>query len=56
MLISQTIPFMFITTKYKSEKLGLKSQHVLLPADLKKVQALFPGTCNDNDLITLALK
>ena len=56
MLISQIIPFMFTTTKYKSKQLGLKSQHVLVPADLKKVQASFPRTCNDNHLITLALK
>ena len=56
MLISQIIPFMFITGKHKSEQWELKDQCVLVPVDLKKVQTSLPRVCNDDHLITLALK
>ena len=35
---------------------GLKGQCVLVPADLKKVQTTLPRSCNDEHIITLALK
>ena len=56
MLISQIIPFMFITAKHTSKQWGLKGQCVLVLADLKKVQTSLPRTCNDDHLIALALK
>ena len=56
MLISQIIPFMFITAKNSSEQWGLNEQCVLVPVDLKKVQTLLPRACNDGHLITFTLK
>ena len=37
MLISQTIPFMFIIAKVEGVQLGLNGHCVLVPADLKKI-------------------
>ena len=56
MLISQIIPFMFIVAKIKGAQHGLKGQCVLVPADLKKVQTILPRSCNEEYLISLALK
>ena len=53
MLISQIIPFMFVTAKHTSEQCGLEGHCVLVLADLKKVQTSLPRTCNDDHLITL---
>ena len=48
---------MFITAKHTSGiHYGLKGQCVLVPADLKKVQTSLPRACNDDHLISLALK
>ena len=55
-LISQIIPFMFIVAKAKSEQHGLKGPCVLVPTDLKKVQTILPRLCNEEYLISLALK
>ena len=35
---------------------GLKGQYVLVPTDLKKVQTFFPRSCDEEYLISLALK
>ena len=56
MLISQIIPFMFIVAKAKGAQHGLKGQCVLAPTDLKKVQTILPRSCNEEYLISLALK
>ena len=48
MLISQIIPFMFITAKHTSVQQGLKGQCVLVLADLKKVQTSLTRACNDD--------
>ena len=56
MLISQIIPFMFIVAKAKGAQHGLKGQCVLAPTDLKKVQTILPRSCDEEYLISLALK
>ena len=56
MLISQIIPFMFIVAKAKGAQHGLKGQCVLVPTDLKKVQTILPRSCDEEYLISLALK
>ena len=56
MLISQIIPFMFIVAKTKGAQHGLKGQCVLVPTDLKKVQTILPRSCDEEYLISLALK
>ena len=57
MLISQIIPFVFIVSKMKGAKHGLKgSSWSLVPTDLKKVQIIFPRSCDEESLISLALK
>ena len=55
-LISQIIPFMFIVAKHKGAQHGLKGQCVLVPANLDKIQKTLPRSCNDEHIITLALK
>ena len=47
---------MFIVAKAKGAQHGLKGQCVLVPSDLKKVQTLFPRSCNEEYLISRALK
>ena len=56
MLISQIIPFNFIIAKTKVTQHGLKGQYVLVPTDLKKIQTILPRCCNEEYLISLALK
>ena len=56
MLISRIIPSMFIVAKAKGAQHGLKGQCVLAPTDLKKVQTILPRSCNEEYLISLALK
>ena len=56
MLISQIIPFMFIVAKMKVAQDGLKGQCVLVPTDLDKTQAILPRSCDEEYLISLALK
>ena len=56
MLISQIIPFMFITAKHTSEQCGLEGHCVLVLADLKMVQTSLPRACNGDHFITLTLK
>ena len=56
MLISQIILSMFIVAKAKGAQHGLKGQCVLAPTDLKKVQTILPRSCNEEYLISLALK
>ena len=55
-LISQIIPFMFIVAKVKGAQHGLKGQCVLVPPDLKKIQTVLPRSCDDEYIISLALK
>ena len=52
----QIIPFMFIVAKAKGAQHGLKGQCVLVPADLKKIQTILPRSCDEEYLISLALK
>ena len=56
MLISQIIPFMFIVARAKGAQHDLKGQSVLVPTDLKKVQTISPRLCDEEYLISLALK
>ena len=56
MLISQIIPFMSIIAKQKSSQNGLKGQCVLVQADLKKIQKVLPRTCNEENIVSIALK
>ena len=56
MLISQIIPFMSIIAKQKSSQNGLKGQCVLVPADLKKIQKVLPRSCNEQNIVSIALK
>ena len=57
MLFSQIMPFMFIVAKMKgATKHGLKGQSILVPTDLKKIQAILPRSCKEEYLISLALK
>ncbi|XP_066930953.1 uncharacterized protein [Clytia hemisphaerica] len=56
MLVSQIIPFMFIVPKHKGGQQGLKGQCVMVPANLDKIQKVLPRVCNDEFLISLALK
>ena len=55
-LISQIIPFMTIVGKQRGSQHGLKGQCILVPADMSKVQAILPRTCDENVLISLNLK
>ena len=56
MLISQIIPFMFIVAKIKGAQHGLKGHCVLAPTDLEKIQAILPRLCDEEYLISIALK
>ena len=56
MLISQIIPFMSIISKQKSSQNGIKGQCVLVPTDLKKIQNVLPRTCNEENIVSIALK
>ena len=56
MLISQIIPFMFIVAKTKGAQRELKGQCVLVPTDLEKIQTILPRSCDEEYLISLALK
>ena len=56
MLISQIIPFMLIVAKTKGAQHGLKGQCVLVPTDLEKIQTILPRSCDEEYLISLALK
>ena len=60
MLISPIIPFMFIVAKAKGTQHGLKEQCVLVPTDFqtikKKIRTIFLRSCDEEDLISLALK
>ena len=56
MLVSQIILFMFTVGKAKSTQHGLKEQHVLVPADLQKIQIVLPRNCNGEHVISLGLK
>ena len=56
MLISQIISFIFIVAKAKCAQHGLKGQCVLVPTDLKKFQTILPRLCDEEYLISLALK
>ena len=56
MLISQIIPFLFIVAKTKGAQHGLKGQCILVPTDLKNIQTILPRSCNEEYLISLALK
>ena len=56
MLISQIIPFMLVVAKAKGAQHGLKGQYVLVPTDLEKIQTILPRSCDEEYLISLALK
>ena len=56
MLILQIIPFMFIVARHKGAQHGLKGHVVLVPSDLTKIQNVLPRSCNEEHLISLALK
>ena len=47
---------MYIVAKHKGAQFGLKGQCVLVPADLKKIEKSLPRPCDDNCVISLALK
>ena len=47
---------MFIVAKAKGAQHGLKGQCVLVPTGLKKVQTILPRSCDEEYLISLALK
>ena len=47
---------MSIVAKQKSSQNGLKGQCVLVPADLKKIQKCLPRTCNEENIVSIALK
>ena len=47
---------MFIVGKVKDAQHKLKGQCVLVPIDLKKVQTILPRLCDEEYLISLALK
>ena len=47
---------MFIVAKTKGAQHGLKGQCVLVPTDLKKVQTILPRSCDEEYLVSLALK
>ena len=47
---------MFIVAKTNSVQYGLKGQCVLVPTDLKKIQTILPRSCDEEYLISLALK
>ena len=47
---------MFIVAKMKVAQDGLKGQCVLVPTDLDKTQAILPRSCDEEHLISLALK
>ena len=55
-LICQIMPFMSIVARHRGAQSGLKGQVVLVPADLTKVQKVLPRTCNDDHLISVAIK
>lgn len=55
-IIKLLIPFMFIVPKHRGAQYGLKGQCVLVPAKMKKIQMILPRVCNDEFLISLALK
>ena len=55
-LISQIIPFMFIVAKMKGAQRGIKEQYVLVQTTLKKIQTILPRTCDNEYLISFALK
>ena len=55
-LISQVVPFMFIDAKTKGAQHILKGQCVLMPTDLKKIQTILPRSCDEEYMISLALK
>ena len=56
MLISQIIPFMFIVAKTRGAQHGFNGQFVLGPIDLEKIQTILPKSCDEEYLISLALK
>ena len=56
MLISKIMSFMFIVPKTKGVLHGLKRQSILVPADWKKIQTVLPRSCDEDCLISLALK
>ena len=56
MLYSQIIPFIFVVAKTKGAQHRLKGQYVLVPSDLKKIQTILSGSCDEEYLISLALK
>ena len=47
---------MFIAAKTNSAQHGLKGQCVLVPTDLQKIQTILPRSCDEEYLISLALK
>ena len=56
MLISQTIPFMFIFAKLEGAQHGLKGKFVLVQTNLKKIRTILPRSCDEEYLISLDLK
>ena len=56
MLMSQIIPFMFIVAKTKGGQHGLKGECASVPTGLKKVQIILPRSCDEEKLISFALK
>ena len=55
MLISQIMPIIFIVAKTKGAQNGLKGQCVLKNR-LEKIQTMIPRSCDEEYLISLALK
>jgi hypothetical protein len=55
-LICQVLPFMSIVARHRGAQSGLKGQVVLVPTDLTKLQKVLPRSCNEDHLISVALK
>ena len=55
LIFFQIIPFMFIVAKTNVAQHGLKVPCVLVPTDVKKICTVFPSSCNQKYLISLAL-
>ena len=55
-LICQVLPFKRIVARHRGVQSGLKGQVVLVPTDLTKLQKVLPRSCNEDHLISVALK
>ena len=56
MLILQILPFMFMVARTKDAEDRYKGQCVLVPIDSEKIQTILARSCDEECLISLALK